>query len=128
MFQITVIIPTFNRKQYLFHAINSVLAQTYKNIELIIIDDGSSDKTINQLKSYESQLKIYRQKNKGVSAARNKGIKLSKSDWVAFLDSDDQWDIKKLEKQINYLKKNPKYKICHTDEIWIRNSLRVNPH
>ena len=109
MFQITVIIPTFNRKQYLFHAINSVLAQTYKNIELIIIDDGSSDKTINQLKSYESQLKIYRQKNKGVSAARNKGIKLSKSDWVAFLDSDDQWDIKKLEKQINYLKKNPRY-------------------
>ena len=63
MFQITVIIPTFNRKQYLFHAINSVLAQTYKNIELIIIDDGSSDKTINQLKSYESQLKIYRQKS-----------------------------------------------------------------
>ena len=128
MFQIAVIIPTFNRKQYLFNAINSVLAQTYKNIELIIIDDGSSDKTINKLKSYESQLKIYRQKNKGVSAARNIGIKLSKSDWVAFLDSDDQWDIKKLEKQINYLKKNPRYKICHTDEIWIRNSSRVNPH
>ena len=102
MFRIAVIIPTFNRKEFLFNAINSVLAQTYKNIELIIIDDGSSDKTINQLKHYKSQLQIYRQKNKGVSAARNKGIKLSKSDWVAFLDSDDQWDIKKFGWKTKY--------------------------
>jgi len=128
MFQITVIIPTFNRKQYLFHAINSVLAQTYKNIELIIIDDGSSDKTINLLKHYKSQLQIYRQKNKGVSAARNKGIKLSSNNWIAFLDSDDRWHPKKLENQINYLVKNSKYKICHTDEIWIRRGVRVNQH
>ena len=128
MFEISIIIPTFNRKLFLLNAIDSVLNQTYQNIELIIIDDGSSDKTINKLKQYKSQIKIYSQINKGVSAARNKGIKISQNDWVAFLDSDDRWHPKKLEKQINYLKKNPKYKICHTDEIWIRNAIRVNPH
>ena len=128
MFQISVIIPTFNRKLFLLNAINSVLTQTYQNIELIIIDDGSSDKTLDKIKKYKSEIKIFRQKNKGVSAARNKGIKLSKNKWIAFLDSDDRWHPEKLEKQINYLKKNPKYKICHTDETWIKNGVRVNPH
>ena len=109
MFQITVIIPTFNRKQYLFYAINSVLAQTYKNIELIIIDDGSSNKTIEYLKKKKLNIKIFEQKNKGVSSARNKGIKLSKNKWIAFLDSDDRWHHKKLEKQVNFIKK--KFKV-----------------
>ena len=128
MFKVSVIIPTFNRKSFLLNAIDSILAQTYTNIELIIIDDGSSDKTISKLKKYMSKIIVYRQNNKGVSAARNKGIQLSKYDWVAFLDSDDTWNPKKIEKQKNYLIKNPKYKICHTDEIWIRNGIRVNPH
>ena len=127
MFKISVIIPTFNRKQFLSNAINSVLDQTYPNIELIIIDDGSSDKTIDQLKKYKSQIKVHKQPNKGISAARNKGLKISKNDWVAFLDSDDRWEPEKLEKQVNYLKQNPKHKFCHTDEIWIKNTVRVNP-
>ena len=127
MFQISVIIPTFNRKPLLFNAIDSVLTQTYQNIELIIIDDGSSDKTIDQLKEYKSKIKVHRQINKGISAARNKGLKISKNDWVAFLDSDDRWEPEKLEKQVNYLKQNPKHKFCHTDEIWIKNTVRVNP-
>ena len=127
MFQISVIIPTFNRKSFLFNAIDSVLTQTYQNIELIIIDDGSSDKTIDQLKEYKSKIKVHRQINKGISAARNKGLKISKNDWVAFLDSDDRWEPEKLEKQVNYLKQNPKHKFCHTDEIWIKNTVRVNP-
>ena len=126
MFNVSVIIPTYNRKKFLKQAINSVIKQTYQNLELIIIDDGSSDKTIEYLK--KKKLKYFKQNNKGVSAARNKGIKKASYDWIAFLDSDDRWHPKKMENQINYLIKNPKYKVCHTDEIWIKNSLRINQH
>ena len=128
MFNISVIIPTYNRKSFLINAIDSVFNQTYKNLELIIIDDGSSDKTIEYIKKKYSKIKICKQSNKGVSSARNKGIKLSSNNWIAFLDSDDRWHPKKLENQINYLVKNSKYKICHTDEIWIRRGVRVNQH
>ena len=128
MFNVSIIIPTYNRKPFLIHAINSVLNQTYQNLELIIIDDGSSDKSIEYIKKKYPTIKIYKQSNKGVSSARNKGIKISSNNWIAFLDSDDRWHPKKLEKQINYLVKNPKYKICHTDEIWIRKGIRINQH
>ena len=77
MFNISIIIPTYNRKSFLIHAINSVLNQTYQNLELIIIDDGSSDKTENIIKKKYPKIKFYKQKNKGVSAARNKGIKMA---------------------------------------------------
>ena len=128
MFNISVIIPTYNRKSFLINAIDSVFNQTYQNLELIIIDDGSSDKTSEYIKKEYPKIKIYEQPNKGVSSARNKGIKLSSNNWIAFLDSDDRWHPRKLENQINYLVKNPKYKICHTDEIWIRKGVRVNQH
>ena len=128
MFNISIIIPTYNRKSFLIHAIDSVLNQTYQNLELIIIDDGSSDKSVEYIKKKYSNIKIYKQSNKGVSAARNKGIKLSSNSWLAFLDSDDRWHPKKLEKQISYLIKNTKYKICHTDEIWIKKGIKINQH
>ena len=128
MFNISIIIPTYNRKSFLIHAINSVLNQTYQNLELIIIDDGSSDKTENIIKKKYPKIKFYKQKNKGVSAARNKGIKMASCKWIAFLDSDDRWHPRKIENQINYLLAHPRYKICHTDEIWIRKGIRINQH
>ena len=128
MINISVIIPTYNRKSLTIKAIDSVFNQTYQNLELIIIDDGSSDKTSKYIKKKYKRIKIIKQNNKGVSSARNKGIKLANNDWIAFLDSDDRWDRKKLEKQVNYLCINSKYKICHTDEIWIRKGIRVNQH
>ena len=128
MFNISIIIPTYNRKSFLIHAINSVLNQTYQNLELIIIDDGSSDKTENIIKKKYPKIKFYKQKNKGVSAARNKGIKMASCKCIAFLDSEDRWHPRKLENQINYLLTHPRYKICHTDEIWIRKGIRINQH
>ena len=128
MFNISVIIPTYNRKSFLINAIDSVFNQTYQNLELIIIDDGSSDKTIEYIKKKYSKIKICKQSNRGVSSARNKGIKISSNKWIAFLDSDDRWHPKKLENQINYLVKNSEYRICHTDEIWIRKGIRINQH
>ena len=127
MEKISIIIPTFNRLQYLKKAIDSVLKQTYQNFELIIIDDGSTDCTLDFLiKFKDKRLSFYPKTNSGVSASRNLGIKKSKYNIIAFLDSDDIWLPKKLAKQIHFFEKNPNYKIAQTEEIWIRNGKRVN--
>ncbi|MFO7891418.1 MAG: glycosyltransferase [bacterium] len=124
---ISIIIPTFNRKSRIITAIDSVLRQTYQNFELIIIDDGSTDNTEKAIKSYENKVKYFYQTHRGVSAARNSGIQKSKGDYICFLDSDDEWVENKLETQVTLVRSDPQIKICYTDEIWIRNGVRVNP-
>ena len=124
---VTVIIPTYNRASFLKEAIDSVLSQTYRNFELIVVDDGSTDGTSELLLSYGHKIKVIKKANKGPSASRNRGIKAAKGDWIAFLDSDDVWKPYKLEKQVQFIKDNPEIKICQTEEIWIRNGKRVNP-
>ncbi len=114
--QISVIIPTFNRAKFLERTINSILKQTIKPNEIIIVDDGSTDDT-KQICNNLNVKYIY-QNNKGVSSARNRGIKEASNDWIAFCDSDDIWHNEKLEKQINFHKQNLDILISHTDEIW----------
>lgn len=92
MGQVTVIIPTFNRETMIRHAVESVLKQTYTNYEILIIDDGSSDNTEQALGPWLSQIHYIKKENGGPSSARNKGIRHASSDYVAFLDSDDQWE------------------------------------
>ncbi len=123
---LSIIIPTFNRCKLLNRALNSVFNQTYSDYEVIVIDDGSTDDTAEMLQKNFTHLRYSCQSNHGVSAARNKGLELAKGEWVAFLDSDDEWLPQKLEKQISLLKAKPDYKICHTEELWIRNGVRVN--
>ena len=123
---ISVVIPCFNRKNTLPRSIDSVINQTYKPSEIILVDDGSTDGTRDFiLKSYPN-IKYFFQTKKGVSSARNKGIRESSSKWIAFLDSDDEWLPQKLEKQKTQLEKHPGIFISHTNEIWIRNGVRVN--
>ncbi len=126
---VDVIIPTFNRATLLDRAIQSVLNQTYKEFKLHIVDDGSSDHTHEILAKYEGhpQIMIYRQENRGVSAARNLAVKNSDSPWISFLDSDDEWLPQKLEKQIHFLKLHTEIRFLHAEEFWIRNGVRVNP-
>ena len=126
-FSISVIITTFNRKQYLKRSIESVINQSHPANEIIIIDDGSTDGTEKYISSYFSDLKYIWQENKGISRARNQGILESNSKWIAFLDADDEWLPQKLENQIAAMESGPTYKVCHTNEIWIRNGRRVNP-
>lgn len=125
---ISIIIPTFNRGDYLFRAIKSVFSQSYKNYELIIVDDGSTDNTLELLAPLikSNEIKYYKQENSGVSSARNLGIKNSSGDLVSFLDSDDEWLPNKLQEQINFLAANPHIKIVYGDEQWIRRGIRVN--
>ncbi|MDP1853777.1 MAG: glycosyltransferase [Candidatus Omnitrophota bacterium] len=97
---ISVIIPTYNRAQYICETIDSVLAQTYKDYEIIVVDDGSTDNTKELLAKYNGKIQYVYKTNSGVSAARNLGINLSKGEYLAFLDSDDMWLPEKLEKQM----------------------------
>jgi glycosyltransferase involved in cell wall biosynthesis len=125
--QVSVIIPTYNRGWIIKEAIDSVLAQDYTKFELIVVDDGSTDHTSDVLDSYGKDIKVISQKNKGVSAARNRGIAEASGKFIAFLDSDDLWLSQKLSVQIEFFNQTPDALICQTEEVWIRNGLRVNP-
>ena len=122
---ISVIIPTYNRAHILPRALDSVLAQTQLPIEIIVVNDGSTDGTKSVLSNY-SGLKIIDQEHSGVSVARNIGLEHTNGEWIAFLDSDDEWLPEKLEQQWAAICNDDKL-ICHTEEIWIRNGQRVNP-
>ena len=124
--KISVIIPTYNRKKTLARAIHSVINQSLSPFEILIIDDGSNDGTEEWVKENFQNIKYIYQNNRGVSSARNIGIENANGDWVAFLDSDDEWLSNKLHEQVIAIESNPKIKFFHTNEIWIRNGVRVN--
>ena len=127
MATVSVIIPTYNRVSKVKEAIESVLKQTYRDFELWVVDDGSTDGTGEALKECGSRIKYFAQDNRGVSAARNLGLRVSRGKYVAFLDSDDLWEPRKLEIQVRRMEANPQFPLCYTDEIWIRRGIRVNP-
>jgi glycosyltransferase involved in cell wall biosynthesis len=123
---ISVIIPTHNRAQVLPRALDSVLAQTLAPAEIIVVDDGSTDGTRELMAEQYPQCIYLEQPNSGVSSARNRGIEAARGEWIAFLDSDDEWLAGKLAAQQKAITADPDCRICHTEEIWIRNGRRVN--
>ena len=122
---VSVIIPTHNRLAYLKQAVASVNTQTYKNIELIIVDDGSTDKTLSWIKKQRLNY-ITLEHNGFPGFVRNRGAEVAKGEYLCFLDSDDLWKPTKLEKQIDFFKNNPRFVLCHTREIWNRNDTIVS--
>jgi glycosyltransferase involved in cell wall biosynthesis len=131
---ISVIIPTFNRSSFLSQAIRSVLDQIFfrrpgaaPTFELLAIDDGSKDDTREVVESFGAPVAYHFQPHRGVSAARNLGLKLAKGEVIAFLDSDDLWQREKIGVQMAFFKAFPEAKICYTEEAWIRNGVRLNP-
>ena len=125
-FSVSVIIPSYNREAVLGRAIESVLRQTLAPEEVIVVDDGSSDGTAGLVRRDFPQCRYLVQQNRGVSAARNLGIATATGTWLAFLDSDDEWLPGKLEAQYQALQQSSGCRLCHTEEIWIRNGKRVN--
>ena len=124
---VSVIIPTHQRRDWVLRAIESVQRQRFRDWELIVMDDGSEDGTyavVNRMG--DNRIRCLRQPKRGVSAARNHGIRRARYDWIAFLDSDDSWRPRKLERQLEALEAEPAYRACFTEEIWIRNGVRVN--
>jgi len=125
--QVSVIIPTYNRVQTLIRAIDSVLNQKNPVGEIIVVDDGSTDDTAIQVSQNYPNVKLIRQPNLGVSAARNAGIKQACFEWIALLDSDDTWMPEKISAIQKAQQEQPDILLFHSDEIWIRNGVRVNP-
>ncbi|MBC7540504.1 MAG: glycosyltransferase [Bacteriovorax sp.] len=125
---VSVIIPTFNRSSVVIRAINSVLNQSNKDFELIVVDDGSTDDTELILSPLikAGTINYFKHHNLGVSAARNFGVSKSSGEWISFLDSDDEWFPGKLQEQIDFLQKNMSFNIVYGQEIWVRNGKRVN--
>lgn len=124
---VSVIIPTHDRADVVARAIDSVLEQTWTDLELLVVDDGSTDATAAVLAGFsDPRLTGMRQENKGVSAARNAGIRASSGRYIALLDSDDYWMPGKLARQLCFLRESG-FAICQTEEVWVRDGVRVNP-
>ncbi len=104
---VSVIIPTYNNGRFLPEAIESVFAQTVQPVEIIVVDDGSTDDTLERLRPYATRISYLYQANQGVSAARNLGLREASGDFIAFLDSDDVWHPRKLEVQLEVFGKRP---------------------
>jgi glycosyltransferase involved in cell wall biosynthesis len=124
---VSVIIPSYNRREMLLQAVAAVLAQTFTDYELIVVDDGSTDNTPAALAPYTGAITLLTGDNKGVSAARNDGVARARGEYVAFLDSDDLWLPDKLSRQVSFLAAHPEVLVCQTEEIWIKNGRRINP-
>ena len=121
MKKVSIIIPVYNSAKYITQCIESVINQTYKNIEIIIIDDNSTDESIEIIKKIkDKRIKLISIKqNKGVANARNTGIKKATGDYICFLDSDDYWYKNKIEKQIDFIEKN-NYVFIYTSYVYLR--------
>lgn len=113
---VSVILPAYNAESFIFDAIDSVLTQTYKNLELIIIDDGSTDNTASIISNYKG-IRYLHQQNSGAATARNHGISVAKGKFIAFIDADDLWLPEKIEEQVNFLNQF-EYQWCYCDSYF----------
>lgn len=123
---VSVIIPTYNRAGQVAEAVASVAAQTFRDFEILVVDDGSTDATPEVLASLEGVRVLRHACRRGVAAARNLGAAKAKGEWLAFLDSDDLWLPEKLARQMAYFDQRPGLLLCQTDETWVRHGVRVN--
>ncbi len=129
---VSVVIPVYNRAETILRALDSVVKQQCVNFDIWVIDDGSSDDTGAIVEQYiqenflEQKIHYIKISNSGVSTARNIGIEASSGEWLAFLDSDDEWLPEKLRLQVDHITENESCRLVHADEIWIRNGKRVN--
>jgi len=114
MKKVSIIIPVYNAEKHIRNCVNSALAQTYKNIEVIIVNDGSSDKSKKIIKSFRDQrIKYIEQENKGVAVTRNNGIRHSTGEFIAFLDADDYYFPKKIEEEVAFLEKHQEFDLVY---------------
>ncbi|MDD2901524.1 MAG: glycosyltransferase [Syntrophales bacterium] len=126
--RVSVIIPTYNRAALVQEAVASVLAQTCRDFELLVVDDASADGTLEALAVFAGKIQVLsRPVRGGVSAARNTGIAAAQGEWLAFLDSDDLWLPEKLARQLAFMEAKPQLLLSQSEEIWVRRGVKVNP-
>ena len=125
--EVSVIIPVYNGEKYIEEALESVLAQTFRDFEVIVINDGSTDTTEERLAKYQDRIVYVRQENRGLAATRGRGLELAKGEWIAFLDADDVWLPRKLELQVEFAGRHPEYGIVTTDALSFEGERTVVP-
>jgi len=125
---VSVILPTYNRPAFTEKAVGSVLAQTFPDFELIVVDDGSTDGTSEAVEGFsDARLRVHHMNNRGPGPARNAGIEISSGQYIAFLDSDDAWVPEKLETQLDAMRASPEHALSHTEEVWYKGTRLVKP-
>src|ERR1043166_1854397 len=112
---VSVVLPTYNRAHTLARAVRSVLAQSHRHLEIVVVDDGSTDATValvQKLALEDPRVRLVQQANRGPAAARNTGVRQARGEFVAFQDSDDEWLVEKLERQLAALERSPGSAMC----------------
>jgi glycosyltransferase involved in cell wall biosynthesis len=122
MERVSILIPTYNGARFISECVESALNQTYANVEVVVIDDGSTDGTADILQKYESRIVLLRQENQGLCGALNSGLNGATGDFVSFLGHDDYIMAEKIEKQVRFLESHPEYGMVYTDGIGIDKS------
>ncbi len=120
--QVSIIIPTYNYAAYLRKAIDSALEQSYPNVEVIVVDDGSTDETQSILKEYGDRIRNILQPNQGASVARNRGIEISSGEMIAFLDADDAYQSENISEKVKFLTEHSEYAWCYSDWAWVNDA------
>jgi glycosyltransferase involved in cell wall biosynthesis len=119
---VSVIIPVFNYDRFLGEAIESVLSQTYQHLEVIVVDDGSTDRSSEVAKSFADRgVRYCHQVNAGIGPARNKGVELAQGEFLAFLDADDRWPAEKIERQLRAFASDPSLEMCFGQAVQLQN-------
>ena len=119
---VSVIIPVYNYDRYLGEAIESVLSQTYQHLEVIVVDDGSTDQSAEVAKSFAGRgVRYRRQVHAGIGPARNTGVELAQGDFLAFLDADDRWPLEKTERQLRAFESDPALEMCFGQAVQLQN-------
>lgn len=122
--EVSVVIPAYNAQAYLGSALDSVFAQTFRDFEVVVVDDGSTDGTPRVAAAYGDTLQYFRQANAGVACARNRGIEASGARYIAFLDADDTWLPEKLERQLSHLARSPQHQACYSAHAVVAEDMR----
>lgn len=115
----TVVIPVYNMEKYVEEAVESVLRQTFRDFEVVVVDDGSTDRTPEVLRRYGSEIRVIRQMNAGGAAALNAGISEARGTWMAWLSADDVWEPRKLEREVEFISSHPEVALVYTDYTYI---------
>jgi teichuronic acid biosynthesis glycosyltransferase TuaG len=116
---VAVVIPCYNSSAFLAEAIESALAQTYSRVEVVVVNDGSTDNSAEVLANFAGRIRVINQANKGLAGARNSGIDATASTYIAFLDADDRWNARKTTMQVDYLTRHPNVSLVFCDRAWI---------
>ncbi|RMH51769.1 MAG: glycosyltransferase [Zetaproteobacteria bacterium] len=116
---VSVIVPVYNYGAYIARALESLFRQSHRNLEIIVVDDGSTDDTPQILARYGDRIRWVRQENRGAAAARNRGIGMARGEYIAFLDADDAYRPDNIARKLRFLREHPRYRWCYSDWAWV---------